>query len=72
MRAASFGELHLELARPTLTIFTAMIMRIRYELANTWMTYRCIHTYKHTYLKYSNFLVVLISVGLAQAHPNKA
>ena len=26
-----------------------------------------LHTYIH---KYSNFLVVLISVGLAQAHPN--
>ena len=38
-RVAFFGELHLELARPTLTIFTAMIMRIRYAIANTWTTY---------------------------------
>ena len=37
----SFGELHLELA---LTIFTAIIMRMCYELASTWTTYRYIHT----------------------------
>ena len=72
VQAASFGELHLELvARPTLTIFTAMIMRMRYELASTCLTYRYIQTYIHTYIhKYSDFLVVLISVGLAQARPN--
>ena len=52
-------------ARPTLTIFTAMIMRMRYELASTCLTYRYIQTYKHTVQ-----LVVLISVGLAQARPN--
>ena len=37
------------------------------------MTYRYIQTYIriHTYIhKYSDFLVVLISVGLAQARPN--
>ena len=50
--------------RPTLTIFTAIIMRMRYELASTCLTYRDIHTYIH---KYSDFLVVLISVGLARA-----
>ena len=38
-RAASFGELHLELAQPALTIFTAMIMCMRYEVANMWMMY---------------------------------
>ena len=57
--------------RPTLTIFTAMIMRMRYDLASTCLTYRYIQTYIHTYIhKYSDFLVVLISVGLAQARPN--
>ena len=35
---------------------------------NTWTTYRYIHTYIH---KYSDFLVALISVGLAHARPNK-
>ena len=35
-----------------------MIMSMRYELANTWTTYRYIS-------KYSDNLVVLISVGLA-------
>ena len=39
----------------------AMIMSMRYELANTWTTYR----YILYYTKYSDFLVVLISVGLA-------
>ena len=48
-------------------IFTVMIMCMRYELASTCLTYRYIHTYIH---KYSSFLVVLISVGLAQARPN--
>ena len=67
MRAASFGELHLELAHPTLMIFTAMIMRVHYELASMCLMYRYIHTNIH---KYSDFLVVLISVGLAQARPN--
>ena len=38
-----------------------------YELANMWPTYRYIHTNVH---KYSDFLVVLISVELAQACPN--
>ena len=58
--------------RPTLTIFTAIIMRKCYELASTCLTYRYIQTYIHTYIhKYSDFLVVLISVGLAQAHPIK-
>ena len=38
---------------------------------NTWTTYRYIHTYIHTYIhKYSDFLVAMISVGLAQARPN--
>ncbi|MCG8622178.1 MAG: hypothetical protein MJE68_09320, partial [Proteobacteria bacterium] len=50
-----------------LTVFTAMIMRMCYELANMWPTYRYIHTNVH---KYSDFLVVLISVELAQACPN--
>ena len=40
---------------------------MRYELANTLTTYRYIHTYIH---RYSGFLIVLISVGLAQARPN--
>ena len=54
-----------------LTIFTAIIMRMRYELVSTWTTYRYMYTYIHTYIhKYSGFLVVLISVGLAQARPN--
>ena len=45
--------------------------RMRYELASTCLTYRYIHTNIHTYIhKYSDFLVVLISVGLTQAHPN--
>ena len=48
-QAASFGELHLELARPTLTIFTVMIMRMYYELANTYVDDVSLHTYKHTY-----------------------
>ena len=39
-----------------------MIMRMRYELVNTWTTYRYIHTNIH---KYSDFLIVVISVGLA-------
>ena len=64
--AASFGGLHLELARPTLTTFTAMIMRMRYG-ASEHMDDVSRHTYIH---KYSGFLVVLISVGLAQACPN--
>ena len=38
-------------------------MRMHYELVSTWTTYHYIH-------KYSGFLIVLISVGLAQAHPN--
>ena len=69
MRAASFGELYLELnvANVARMIFTAIIMRMRYELVSTCLTYRYIHTYIH---KYSSFLVVLISVGLAQARPN--
>ena len=68
-RAASFG-LHLELAWPTLTIFTTMIMCMRYELVNMWTTYCYIHTNIHTYIhKYSDFL---ISVGVAQAHPNNS
>ena len=54
-------------AWPTLTIFTAMIMRMHYELASTCLMYRYIQTYIH---EYSDFLVVLISVGLAQARPN--
>ena len=35
-------------------------------------TYMYIHTYIHTHIhhKYSDFLVVLISVGLTQARPN--
>ena len=38
---------------------------------NTWTTYRYIHTYIYTYIhKYSDFLVAMISVGLAQARPN--
>ena len=37
------------------------------RVTNTWTTYRYIHTYIH---KYSDFLVVLISVGLALARPN--
>ena len=38
---------------------------------NTWTTYRYIHIYIHTYIhKYSDFLVAMISVGLAQARPN--
>ena len=44
-----------------------MIMRMRYTLAN--MTYCYIHTYMYIH-KYSSFLVVLISVGLAQARSN--
>ena len=44
---ASFSELYLELAWPTLTIFTAMVMRMRYELART---YRYIHTNIQTYI----------------------
>ena len=67
MWAASFRELHLELAQPTLMIFTTTIMRMHYELASTCLMYRYIHTYKN---KYSDFLVALISVGLAQARPN--
>ena len=52
-----------------------MIMHMRYELANTWTTYHYmhanIHTYIHVYIhKYSDFFVVLNSVGLDQAHPN--
>ena len=47
---ASFGELYLELAQPMLTIFTAMIMCVHYELANMWMMYRYIHTNIHTYM----------------------
>ena len=55
-RAASFGELHLEFAQATLTIFTVMIMCMHYELANTWTTYDCIHANIHTYIhKYSDF-----------------
>ena len=41
LKAASFGELYVELARPTLTISTAMIMRMRYpgekDRVNTWL-----------------------------------
>ena len=71
MRAASFCELHLELVRPTLMIFTTMIMRMHYELASTCLMYRYIHTNIHTYKnKYSDFLIAPISVGLAQARPN--
>ena len=55
--------------RPRLTIFTAIIMCMRYELASMCLTYRDIHTYIQ---KYSSFLIVLISVGLAQARPNYA
>ena len=48
-------------------IFTTTIMHMHYELASTCLMYRYIHTYKN---KYSDFLVALISVGLAQARPN--
>ena len=60
------GYLSNLIVRPTLTIFTAMIVRMRYELASTCQTYRYIQTYIQ---KYSDFL---ISVGLAQARPNQA
>ena len=54
--------------RPTLTIFKAMICACMCcELASTCLMYRYIHTNIH---KDNGFLVVLISVGLAQARPN--
>ena len=60
-RTASFGELHLELAQPLLTI----LYRNDYAhaLCATW-------TYRYIYNTYGDFLVVLISVGLTQARPN--
>ena len=42
-------------------------LRMRCRLVSTCLMYRYIQTYIH---KYSGFLVVLISVGLAQARPN--
>ena len=69
-KCASWTTVYLDLkrVRPMLTIFTAIIMRMHYELVSACLTYRYIHTYIH---KYSNFLVVLISVGLTQARPNQ-
>ena len=67
MRAASFGELYLELNAANVDDLYCDNLRMRCELASTCLTYRYIHTYIH---KYSDFLVVLISVGLAQARPN--
>ena len=40
---------------------------MRARMMNTWTTYRDMDTY----FKYSDFLVVMISVGLTSARPNK-
>ena len=41
-----------------------MVVNVCACAVNTWTTYRYIH-------KYSDFLVAMISVGLAQARPNQ-
>ena len=40
---------------------------VNINVMNMWMTYRYIYTYIH---RYSDFLVGVISVGLASACPN--
>ena len=47
-------------------------MRMRCKHVDDVSLHTYIHTYIHTYVyKYSDFLVAMISAGLAQARPNK-
>ena len=69
MQAASFGELYLELSAANVDDIDLYRdnLRMHCELVGTCLTYRYIQTYIH---KYSGFLGVLLSVGLAQARPS--
>ena len=47
------------------------VMRVHDEHVDDVSLHTYIHTHTHTYIhRYGDFLVVLISVGLAQARPN--
>ena len=73
------GELHLEFThgehwRSLSSLCARMLTRLQMRncMMSTWTTYRSLYTHSYTYIhKYNNFLVWVISVGLASARPNK-
>ena len=53
------------------TVCVRVCVCVRVRMMNTWTTYRDIDTCNIIQLhKYSDFLVVMISVGRAEASPN--